>query len=75
MAGGDADKRTQIEIERAAPIAAPPSLQLEPCMRDQYLWTGATTTSVGAPARAPATTRSVEFAVMVVFTALTSMMK
>ena len=39
------------EIERAAPIAAPPSLQLEPCMRDQYQCTGVgtPTTSVGAP--------------------------
>ena len=56
-------------MKRAAPIAAPPYRQLEPLLRDQYLWTGAGMTGmpVGAPGRA-ATKLAIIVAERLVFT-------
>ena len=51
-----------------------PREQLEPCVRDQCLKTVATTIQlIGMPIRALATARNIELAVMVVFTARTSL--
>ena len=60
-----------MEIERAAPIAAPPSLQLEPCVRGQCLNTVATTTASTRAVTAGAAKR-VFIAIEVVFISLTS---
>jgi hypothetical protein len=68
-AGGE---RLGDKIERATPIAAPPSLQLEPHLRDQCMNTGLTTgTLVGSPVQ-PAATHVLIMMVSVAFTALAS---
>jgi len=65
-------ERVGEEIERAAPIAAPPSKYARACLRDQNLWTESVTTTSSCVSHMATAELRVLVTVEVAFTVLTS---